>query len=153
MNQAEIWGGGRCLLAINSEHPYRLSPQSLCITIWDETGKLAGGGTFILIRTPNGTTEVIDAREVAPAAANETMFVGAHVAPTQHFENSSQTAHCSSAEHIYSLLPASTDRIRLATFMQCWTPQQPLHLPTQSFACLNWSHTLLHRFRLVAQAT
>lgn len=28
-------------------------------------------------RLPNGTAECIDAREVAPAAANETMFVGA----------------------------------------------------------------------------
>lgn len=37
-----------------------------------------GGGHFMLIRSPNGTTEVIDAREPAPAAANETMFSGVY---------------------------------------------------------------------------
>lgn len=30
----------------------------------------------MVIRSPNGTTEVIDARETAPAAATETMFKG-----------------------------------------------------------------------------
>ncbi|OZJ05970.1 hypothetical protein BZG36_01253 [Bifiguratus adelaidae] len=34
-----------------------------------------GGGGFMLIRTANGTYEMIDFRESAPAAANETMFV------------------------------------------------------------------------------
>jgi gamma-glutamyltranspeptidase len=38
-----------------------------------------GGGHFMVIRSPNGTTEVIDAREPAPAAANETMFSGVHI--------------------------------------------------------------------------
>ncbi len=33
----------------------------------------------MVIRSPNGTTEVIDAREPAPAAANETMFSGVHI--------------------------------------------------------------------------
>lgn len=35
-----------------------------------------GGGAFILLRMGNGTAEVIDAREEAPAAAHETMYVG-----------------------------------------------------------------------------
>ena len=35
-----------------------------------------GGGTFILIAMANGTSEVVDAREQAPAAATEAMFVG-----------------------------------------------------------------------------
>ena len=35
-----------------------------------------GGGTFILISMANGTSEVVDAREQAPAAATERMYVG-----------------------------------------------------------------------------
>ena len=35
-----------------------------------------GGGAFILISLANGTSEVIDAREEAPAAATEDMYVG-----------------------------------------------------------------------------
>ena len=35
-----------------------------------------GGGAFMLIHLANGTVEVVDMREVAPAAATEGMFVG-----------------------------------------------------------------------------
>jgi hypothetical protein len=35
-----------------------------------------GGGGFALVRTPNGTFEFVDFREVAPAAAFENMFDG-----------------------------------------------------------------------------
>ena len=35
-----------------------------------------GGGAFILISMANGTSEVVDAREQAPAAATERMYVG-----------------------------------------------------------------------------
>lgn len=35
-----------------------------------------GGGAFLLIRRANGSAEVIDARETAPAGAHEAMFVG-----------------------------------------------------------------------------
>ena len=33
-----------------------------------------GGGGFMLVRSPNGTYEMIDFRETAPAAAFEDMF-------------------------------------------------------------------------------
>lgn len=34
-----------------------------------------GGGGFALVRSPNGSYEFVDFREIAPAAAYETMFV------------------------------------------------------------------------------
>lgn len=48
----------------------------LCQGIMSPAASGLGGGHFMVIRSPNGTTEVIDAREPAPAAANETMFSG-----------------------------------------------------------------------------
>ena len=48
----------------------------LCQGIYNPMASGVGGGMFMVIRAPNGTSEVIDAREVAPAAANETMFLG-----------------------------------------------------------------------------
>ena len=35
-----------------------------------------GGGGFALIRAPNGSHEVVDFRETAPAASFETMYRG-----------------------------------------------------------------------------
>lgn len=35
-----------------------------------------GGGGFMLVRSSNGTYEVIDFREAAPAAAHEDMYWG-----------------------------------------------------------------------------
>lgn len=49
---------------------------ALCQGIMSPAASGLGGGHFMVIRSPNGTTEVIDAREPAPAAANETMFSG-----------------------------------------------------------------------------
>eukprot|EP00887_Chlorella_sp_A99_P000435 scaffold17.g435.t1 len=49
---------------------------ALCQGVLNPMASGAGGGHFMLIRLPNGTAEVIDAREVAPLASNETMFVG-----------------------------------------------------------------------------
>lgn len=51
---------------------------ALCQGIMSPAASGLGGGHFMVIRSPNGTTEVIDAREPAPAAANETMFSGVH---------------------------------------------------------------------------
>ncbi len=52
---------------------------ALCQGIMSPAASGLGGGHFMVIRSPNGTTEVIDAREPAPAAANETMFSGMHI--------------------------------------------------------------------------
>ena len=52
---------------------------ALCQGIMSPAASGLGGGHFMVIRSPDGTTEVIDAREPAPAAANETMFSGMHI--------------------------------------------------------------------------
>ena len=49
---------------------------ALCQGILSPAASGLGGGHFMVIRAPNGTTEVIDAREPAPAAATENMFQG-----------------------------------------------------------------------------
>ncbi|PSC67120.1 gamma-glutamyltranspeptidase 1-like [Micractinium conductrix] len=49
---------------------------ALCQGVANPMASGVGGGHFMLIRLPNGTAECIDAREPAPAAANETMYVG-----------------------------------------------------------------------------
>ena len=49
---------------------------ALCQGVMSPAASGLGGGNFMLIREPNGTTEVIDARETAPAAATEDMFQG-----------------------------------------------------------------------------
>ena len=51
---------------------------ALCQGIFNPMASGAGGGGFITILMPNGSAEVIDAREIAPAAANETMYKGAY---------------------------------------------------------------------------
>lgn len=48
---------------------------ALCLGVVHPESSGLGGGTFILIRLANGTAEVIDAREEAPASAYETMFI------------------------------------------------------------------------------
>lgn len=49
---------------------------ALCQGVMSPGASGIGGGMFMVVRLPNGTAEVVDAREVAPAAANETMFQG-----------------------------------------------------------------------------
>ncbi len=49
---------------------------ALCQGIYNPMASGVGGGHIMLIRLPNGTSEVIDAREVAPLAATEKMFKG-----------------------------------------------------------------------------
>ena len=49
---------------------------ALCQGIMSPGASGLGGGHFMVIRSPNGSTEVIDAREPAPAAASQDMFKG-----------------------------------------------------------------------------
>src|SRR2546422_11189897 len=43
---------------------------------WPEAGNLGGGG-FMLVRKPDGTTEAIDYREIAPLSASRNMYLDA----------------------------------------------------------------------------
>lgn len=45
-----------------------------CVGVVDMMHSGIGGGGFMLVRAPNGSYEFIDFREVAPAAAYESMF-------------------------------------------------------------------------------
>ncbi|KAL1525731.1 hypothetical protein AB1Y20_020575 [Prymnesium parvum] len=49
---------------------------ALCLGVVRPEGSGLGGGAFLLIRRANGSAEVIDAREEAPASAYETMYLG-----------------------------------------------------------------------------
>ena len=49
---------------------------ALCLGLVHPESSGLGGGMFMLVRSENDSIEVIDAREEAPASANETMFVG-----------------------------------------------------------------------------
>ena len=49
---------------------------ALCQGIYNPMASGIGGGHIMTIRLANGSSEVIDAREVAPLAATETMFKG-----------------------------------------------------------------------------
>ncbi len=49
---------------------------ALCQGVLNPMASGLGGGGFMVIQTAQGETKVIDAREVAPAAASENMFAG-----------------------------------------------------------------------------
>ncbi len=49
---------------------------ALCQGLMNPGASGVGGGHFSVIRLPDGHSTVINAREMAPAAANETMYVG-----------------------------------------------------------------------------
>lgn len=54
---------------------------ALCQGVMNPQASGIGGGAFMVIRRPNGSATVIDARELAPAASSETMFSGNYVSP------------------------------------------------------------------------
>lgn len=49
---------------------------ALCQGVLNPMASGLGGGGFMVIRTAQGEAKVIDAREIAPAAASENMFAG-----------------------------------------------------------------------------
>lgn len=49
---------------------------ALCLGIHNPQASGIGGGTFMLIQSPNGSAEVIDARELASRAASTNMYAG-----------------------------------------------------------------------------
>ena len=49
---------------------------ALCQGVLNPMASGLGGGGFMVIQTAQGETQVIDGREVAPAAASERMFAG-----------------------------------------------------------------------------
>lgn len=49
---------------------------TVCQGVMNPMASGMGGGCLMLIRLPNGSATVIDAREVAPAGASEKMFEG-----------------------------------------------------------------------------
>ena len=49
---------------------------ALCQGVYNPQASGIGGGTFMMIRASNGSVEVIDARELAPAGASTNMYAG-----------------------------------------------------------------------------
>lgn len=66
---------------------------ALCEGIYNSMASGAGGGGFLTIRTANGSVEVMDARELAPAAATEAMFKGAHPPHDAHLASWNESAN------------------------------------------------------------
>ena len=64
---------------------------ALCQGVLNPMASGLGGGGFMVIRTAQGETKVIDAREVAPAAASENMFAG-DVIRTRHDKQRGEAA-------------------------------------------------------------
>ena len=50
---------------------------ALCQGVYNPQASGIGGGGFIMVKSPNGTVEIIDAREPAPAASSQDMYSGA----------------------------------------------------------------------------
>lgn len=68
--------GREALVAVLPLHALGLSKQSLVCTCQLPVLLKIIYSLVPRTRMPNGTAEVIDARELAPAAANETMYNG-----------------------------------------------------------------------------
>ena len=69
-----------------------LQAVALCQGVTNPESSGIGGGGFIMVRTPNGTYEVIDAREQAPAAATQDMYMCATACLPVHMH--SKTTMC-----------------------------------------------------------
>ena len=49
---------------------------ALCQGVYNPQASGVGGGGFIMVKAPNGSVEIIDAREPAPSASSQDMFQG-----------------------------------------------------------------------------
>jgi len=71
-----IWYPGMKVLVNGGNAVDATVATALCQGVMNPMASGLGGGGFLVIRTANGETKIIDAREVAPAAARENMFAG-----------------------------------------------------------------------------
>jgi len=71
-----IWYPGMKVLVDGGNAVDATVATALCQGVMNPMASGLGGGGFLVIRTANGETKIIDAREVAPAAASENMFAG-----------------------------------------------------------------------------
>jgi hypothetical protein len=65
---------GQALLAQGGSAADAAVGVMLCLGVVHPMSSGLGGGAVLLVRTPHGSYEAIDARETAPAGANVTMF-------------------------------------------------------------------------------
>lgn len=71
------------LLPVLTASALHVQAVALCQGVTNPESSGIGGGGFILIRTSNGTYEVIDAREQAPGYATQGMYMCAYLLLTR----------------------------------------------------------------------
>lgn len=72
-NAADAVSSNSCVIG-NNTNGVQLIAQQFCIGVIGMYHSGVGGGGFMLVRSSNGSYEFIDFREMAPAAAFETMY-------------------------------------------------------------------------------
>ena len=59
----------------NECNTFTNNESRLCLGVTHPHSSGIGGGAFVVLRLANGTSEAIDSREAAPAAAYRDMFI------------------------------------------------------------------------------